>query len=819
MNAIIDNPYRALGLFANCTQKEIERHVAKLSRYAEIGRNIEFESDLPFLGGIDRDGQKVTEAAARIEQAAKKVHWAMFWFVNVNHIDETAFGHLKEGHVEKAGDIWSLAVKDKPVTAKNLSAVLNLSTLQLGLATLNKKLDTSGLTSAIQLKGKFIASDAFDSFIELVAGKNSQNVRESARKEFVDEILQLLKPHLNKRGGVSTKQLVAAFSTFPEDIRSYLSAKFTSGPVRRIESEIAKTKESRIQDPCSADTHGLLLYEQTQDDLSALGAAVGTKDIQYQILVNKVANEILQCSIDYFNEYAPDYDLDTEDPGPVAMGLLELVRLLEPTGEVKDRLDENGQTIQEWVDEAKGREERLKVDGDLEFINNALDGFQSLTDNPTTALQLLQSCRPKLDHIAFVLGNSNELYLKISDAVVGNAMGMTISAVNVAQEGIPSANNRFNPSIVLLSNYLTEANKVMSLLTEFDMSPQLRKRCEDNGRTIIQIMGQMGLKTSTFGWRAPKPKPAARFQTTSGRTPGRPAARTQQTENMFQAPAQSGYIDTVKNAIARHPATACSLLVVIFAGTVFIASLVADSKPRSTNSNSNVVDPAKSAPPGMILVRGSTFTMGRSNGASVAESPAHSVTVKDFYIDVNEVTNEDYRKFVKAANYPPPKSWVDKYYKLGRGNYPVVGVSYADAEAYARWAGKRLPTEEEWELAARGTDGRIYPWGNDWITGKACADPKYTDFTAVGGYSSASPYGLHDVIGNAWEWTSNDFKPYPGGTIPKEFLGKTNLKTIRGGSFSTPNEYATTTYRIGWKAVGADNYDATGFRCAKDIAK
>ena len=162
-----------------------------------------------------------------------------------------------------------------------------------------------------------------------------------------------------------------------------------------------------------------------------------------------------------------------------------------------------------------------------------------------------------------------------------------------------------------------------------------------------------------------------------------------------------------------------------------------------------------------------------------------------------------------------PSKWRNGNYPTGQGKFPVTGVNWADASAFARWKGKRLPTEEEWEAAARGANGFRYPWGDEWILGKANAGGENRTLIEVGKYSSSSPFGVYDMVGNAWEWTSSNFKAYPGGNLPDIYKGKTNLKTIRGGSFESKKEFATTTYRIGWSATEAENYNSTGFRCAK----
>jgi len=267
-------------------------------------------------------------------------------------------------------------------------------------------------------------------------------------------------------------------------------------------------------------------------------------------------------------------------------------------------------------------------------------------------------------------------------------------------------------------------------------------------------------------------------------------------------------------------------LVVIISVLLFAWWMVGAKANGDNTSNAPVnLAPAKregvsqtkaqpSPPPGMTYVRGGNFMMGINNG-DVYEEPAHSVTVKPFFIDVYEVSCGEYELFVKSAPHSPPKGWQSENCPPGMAQAPVYNVTWYDAMAYATWAGKRLPTEEEWEFAARGTDGRAYPWGAQWNERMANVGGVYRGIANVGTFKGVSPAGAYDMVGNVWEWTSSDLKPYPGGQLPGAPRGE--LKVIRGGSWKEGPEQATTTYRGYLFALSSKDYSATGFRCVKDV--
>jgi len=230
-----------------------------------------------------------------------------------------------------------------------------------------------------------------------------------------------------------------------------------------------------------------------------------------------------------------------------------------------------------------------------------------------------------------------------------------------------------------------------------------------------------------------------------------------------------------------------------------------------------------SAPEGMILIEGGEFTMGRNDGrvfeGTNLEGPAHQERVSPFFLDKFEVTNRQYREFVDARNYPHPQHWIsDGFYEPEDAELPVTWVSWNDAVAYAEWKGKRLPTEKEWEYAARsGGRNYFYPWGNEFRSGDANllqGGVRKTKPAPVGTYrNDRNQFGVFDLGGNVSEWVQDFFRMYDG--KPSKF---DRLKVYRGGHFTDPPETATATFRWADEASTADKntLSVTGFRCAKD---
>ncbi len=248
------------------------------------------------------------------------------------------------------------------------------------------------------------------------------------------------------------------------------------------------------------------------------------------------------------------------------------------------------------------------------------------------------------------------------------------------------------------------------------------------------------------------------------------------------------------------------------------------------------------------------------------EAPKHRQMVKAFWLDKFELSNRQYREFVMANNYFIPNGWKENGYLLSRDilsyaslerlrilatdlfkldldvssmefdalldalvehqqqldNLPVTGVTWFHARDYCQAQGKRLPTEAEWEKAARGDDGREYPWGNDWDESRlndGSGEGWAHGVAPVGSYpNGVSPYGVHDMAGNVMEWTADWYQPYPGSEYKSDDFGET-LRVVRGGGWGGLGHYVISHFYRGayrFNLQSTYTFVDLGFRCAQD---
>jgi len=230
----------------------------------------------------------------------------------------------------------------------------------------------------------------------------------------------------------------------------------------------------------------------------------------------------------------------------------------------------------------------------------------------------------------------------------------------------------------------------------------------------------------------------------------------------------------------------------------------------------------------MVQVPAGEFLMGSNDSrANKEDRPQHSVDVPEFWIDKYPVTQAEYAQFVVAKHYRPPLNWDGGKIPEGLEDHPVTLVSWYNARDYCAWAGKRLPEEAEWEKAARGTDGRRWPWGNSMDASRLNTYYQIGHTTPVTTYEhGASVYGAMDMAGNVSEWVFSELKAYPKAgkhdvlvpttdqftNVGQENVERLVKRVMRGGSWKS-DPFSTVTYRRNYSLPNMAS-DFYGFRCA-----
>lgn len=282
--------------------------------------------------------------------------------------------------------------------------------------------------------------------------------------------------------------------------------------------------------------------------------------------------------------------------------------------------------------------------------------------------------------------------------------------------------------------------------------------------------------------------------------------------------------------------TVISGLVGLFASCLVVASALANHESSAQPPLWTPLDEVEQmalieVPGGMVTVPAGEFLMGsdprKDPAAGPQEQPRHRVYLDALEIDRYEVANVEYLRFVLSTGANWPQFWRAKPFPYKMATHPVINVSWEEADAYCRWAGKRLPTEAEWEKAARGADGRMFPWGDEpagWIRSNIAHSgskrgAKYPPLANINRYDKGvSPYGAYQMAGNVSEWVSDWFDPEyyrKGFNENPQGPDAGELKVFRGGSWNEDPEVARSAGRNGGD-VTRRSY-LTGFRCARSF--
>lgn len=347
MKIIQNNPYRKVGLLAGSTAREQTRQISRLKKYIEAEQEPKDDFSFPILGNLQRSLNDVEEATSKLILNSDKINAALFWFWNGNPItDEAAFDALKSGDIETASEIWDKLITRtdkegnrfwKPITEKNYSAFHNCSILNIINANGN-------LHNGIVANLYFLESNLVQKFISTVADETHITDKKELQLSFLNQLLSDIEE--NKK--TSLPKFLEILNKHEFVAKLDFMKGFVQKPIEQIEHKIEAAKKKRKANKANASKAGQELFTATANDLTQLETIVGSNDIKYMTVADKVANEILQCSIDYFND-SQEKDRSS-DYIESAMRLAKQADAIAVGKLTKDRVKDSIETLSEMKD-------------------------------------------------------------------------------------------------------------------------------------------------------------------------------------------------------------------------------------------------------------------------------------------------------------------------------------------------------------------------------------------------------------------------------------------------------------------------------------
>lgn len=467
LDLIKNNPYRMLGVYSTSSQKEIMGNIGKMKAFLRVGKNVSFPLDLTsILPEINRSEDNVKDAAAKLTLPAEQLQYAQFWFANISQFDDIACAKLVNGDVDGAINIW------------------------------NKK------DSASSLQNRIVCALIRQNYREVI------NCAELLYSNYADDFTKMI---LGNTATISSGNLANDFLTVLCDSvgakkflpyitkplwKQYVGSKSTQPLIDNISNAIttAKTSKGGVTARYNA---GIKLMNDTKEDLLQLKQFLSTNDLQYQMIVDKLGLEILQCGIDYYNGSGAN------DAAFKAMRLQKYALSIVVGKMAKDRCKENVDILDDII----AKLPPMQVFNEDKAIKEELRKYCQLPDKICHAITLLNNTKPYLQTIKSRLGVTNEYYLKLSTQVVGNALHNLIEEVNAmikaVSDATSGADDYFKALAIktVLTNTVQEAWKATLIMDTFDMESSFKtNRYNPQRASLKDLYDKLGVST-----REPQP--------------------------------------------------------------------------------------------------------------------------------------------------------------------------------------------------------------------------------------------------------------------------------------------------------------------------
>ena len=496
MHIIQNNPYRTVGLLVGATAREQERQVKRLKQFIEAEQDPQDDFSFPTLGNLHRTLDKVNEAASKLNLDSDKMSSALFWFYKGNPItDEPAFDAIKEADLDQVINIWTKLTSNGEVSQRNASAYSNLGTLYLSGILEGTNTNEAILEQGISLKLKFLESDFIKDFKALATDETYKTTKKELQLLFLNQV----QSEVEKSGTVTSNKFLDILTKQEFSAKEDFLKGFVQKPIEQIEKKVEEAKTKRKANKANAVNIGKALFEQTSENLKQLKSILGTSNLKFSSISDKVSDEILQCGIDYFSHYKDS----STDPGSASMDLFRKAKTLAVGNIAKQRCQENTENLQEWIDDKPERDKQARILVDFEKLKNLIDEYEGRSETVANGKQLLASARPYLNNVKSVLGTTDELYLGLSSRIASDAQGMCVSEINKLQEKFANTydNTTKIAAILLLKERVNEAWDVTTTIGSMDLRQDFRTRYTQNRNSLSNLKTQLAA-VNTGGGRS-----------------------------------------------------------------------------------------------------------------------------------------------------------------------------------------------------------------------------------------------------------------------------------------------------------------------------
>ena len=445
MKLINNNPYRILGLLSGTKASEQSRQIKRLKQFIEAQKEPDNDFSFPILGDFSRTLESIADAEQKINLDSDKIDAALFWFYNGNAItDEPAFNFLTDGNIDDAKSIWLKLISTTNLNERNSSAFHNLSTLLL----CNNSSNELDFEQGIVLKLQLLESEFYKKIVEISTDITYKATKNEIQLLFLNQLKAEFEKGNNEKKDhfiqILNKQTFVAKENFFKSV--------AEKPIKEIENRITETITKRKADKSKSTDFGRELFDATQKELSQIKEALGVSNPKFITISDKLANEILQCGIDYFNHY---YNTDN-DPGDEALDLCKIATTFARGNIVKQRCENESKNIQIFVNRKPERDKQKRIKTDITALEAIISNFRNKNKTIADVQQLLTESKPILERIKTVLGSTDDLYLKLSSIVATIAQSNVMTQVNVAKKNMEYLKNSELKRVFELSLEITK---------------------------------------------------------------------------------------------------------------------------------------------------------------------------------------------------------------------------------------------------------------------------------------------------------------------------------------------------------------------------